>query len=73
MPPKRATTGRTVGLGKARKKTPNPTRRLYCGDTGMMEVLLRSLYGATVVTAVMALPRRFHCGLAQPAVALRKF
>ena len=25
MPPKRATTGRTVGLGKANKKTPTPT------------------------------------------------
>ena len=25
MPPKRATTGRTVGLGKARMKTPTPT------------------------------------------------
>ena len=35
-----------------------------------MEVLLRSLYGATTV---MAVPRRPHCGLAQPAVALRKF
>ena len=43
----------------------------YCGDTAvmevllhggtaMMEVLLRSLYGAT---AVMAVPRRLHCGL----------
>ena len=33
-------------------------------------VLLRSLYGAT---AVMAVPRRPQCGLAQPALALRKF
>ena len=32
-----------------------------------MEVLLRSLYGATAVTAV---PRRPHCGLAQPAEVL---
>ena len=29
-------------------------RRLYCGGTAVMEVLLRSLYG---VTAVMAVPR----------------
>ena len=28
MPPKRATTGRTVGSGKASKKTPTPTWRL---------------------------------------------
>ena len=35
-----------------------------------MEVLLRSLYGAT---AVIAVPRRPHCGLAQPAMTLRKF
>ena len=40
------------------------------GGTAVMEVLLRSLYGAT---AGMAVPRRPHCGLAQPAVALRKF
>ena len=40
------------------------------GGTAVIEVLLRSLYGAT---AVMAVPRRPHCGLAQPAVALRKF
>ena len=45
-------------------------RRLYCGGTAVMEVLLRSLYG---VTAVMTLSRRSHCGLAQPAVALRTF
>ena len=32
-----------------------------------MEVLLRSLYGAT---AVMAVPRGPHCGLAQPAEVL---
>ena len=43
-------------------------RRLYC--TVVTEVLLRSLYGAT---ALMAVPRRPHCGLAQPAVTLRKF
>ena len=36
----------------------------------MIEVLLRSLYG---VTAVMAVPRRSHCGLAQSAVALNMF
>ena len=35
-----------------------------------MEVLLRSLYGAT---AVMAVPRRPHCGLAQPADVLNMF
>ncbi len=40
------------------------------GGTAVMEVLLRSLYGAT---AVMAVPRRPHCGLAQPAMTLRKF
>ena len=34
-----------------------------------MEVLLQSLYGAT---AVMVVPRRPACGLAQPAVALRR-
>ena len=34
-----------------------------------MKVVRRSLYGAT---AVMAVPRRRHYGLAQPAVALRK-
>lgn len=45
-------------------------RRLYCGGTAVMEVLLRCLYG---VTAVMAVPWRSHCGLAQPAVARRKF
>ena len=44
--------------------------RCYCGGTAVMEVLLRSLYGAT---AVMAVPQRPHCGLTQPAVALRKF
>ena len=38
--------------------------------TAVMKVLLRSLYGVTAVTAVT---RRPHCGLAQPAVALRKF
>ena len=32
-----------------------------------MEVLLRSLYGA------MAVPRRPHCGLAQPADVLNMF
>ena len=37
-------------------------RRLYCGGTVVMEVLLLSLYGTT---AVMAVPRRSHCGLAQ--------
>ena len=41
--------------------------RRHCGDG---EVLLRSMYGAT---AVMAVPRRPHCGLARPAVAMRKF
>ena len=41
--------------------------RFYCGGTAVMEVLLRSLYG------VMVVPRRPHCGLAQPSVALRKF
>ena len=40
------------------------------GGTAVMEVLLRSLYGATAVTTVQ---RRPHCGLTQPAVALRKF
>ena len=35
-----------------------------------MEVLLRSLYGAT---ALMAVPRRPHCGLAQPADVLNMF
>ena len=40
MPTKRATTGRSVGLGKASKKTPTPTRRLYCGGTAVMELLL---------------------------------
>ena len=35
-----------------------------------MEVLLRSLYGATVV---MAVPRRPHCRLAQPANVLNMF
>ena len=35
-----------------------------------MEVLLRSLYGAT---AVMAVPRRPHCGLAQPVDVLNMF
>ena len=40
------------------------------GGTAVMEVLQRSLYGAK---AVMAVPRRPHCGLAQPAVALRSF
>ena len=35
-----------------------------------MEVLLRSLYGAA---AVMAVPRRTHCGLAQPAVYCGSF
>ena len=69
MPLKRATIGRTVRLGKASKKTPTPTRRLYSGGTG-------GDGGATAVlvygtTAVMAVPRRSHCGLAQPAVALR--
>ena len=44
--------------------------RLYCGGTAVMEVLLRCLYG---VTAVMAVPWRSHCGLAQLAVARRKF
>ena len=50
----------------------------------MIEVLLRCLYGATAVlvqchgvhggaTAVMAVARRSHCGLAQPAVALQTF
>ena len=44
-----------------------------------MEVLLRFLYdtcnhgGHGGATAVMAVPRRSHCGLAKPAVALRKF
>ena len=38
--------------------------------TAVMKVLLRSLYG---VTAVISVTRRPHCGLAQPAVALRKF
>ncbi len=38
--------------------------------TAVMEVLMRSLYCGT---AVMAVPRRPHCGLAQPAVALWKF
>ena len=36
--------------------------RYYSGGTAVMEMLLRSLYGAT---AVMAVPRRPHCGLAQ--------
>ena len=35
-----------------------------------MEVLLRSLYGAM---AVIAVPRRPHCGLAQPADVLNMF
>ena len=35
-----------------------------------MEVLLRSLYGAT---AVMEVPRRLHCGLAQSADVLHMF
>ena len=35
-----------------------------------MGVLLRSLYGATVV---MAVPLRPHCGLAQPADVLNMF
>ena len=55
-------------------------RRLYCGDTAVMEVLLRFLYGTTAVmsvprraTAVMAVPRRSHCGLAQPTVACGSF
>ena len=42
-------------------------RRLYCGGTAVMAVLLRCLYGVTAV------PWRSHCGLAQPAVARRKF
>ena len=70
MPPKRATPARSVGLGKASKKTPNPTRRLYCGGKAVMEVPLRSLHA---LTAVMAVPRRSQCGLSQPAVELRKF
>ena len=47
--------------------------RRYGGDgcaSAVMEVLLRSLYGAT---AVMAVPRRPHCGLDQLPVALWKF
>ena len=42
----------------------------YCGGTAVMEVLLRSLYGAT---AVMAVPWRPHYGLAQPADVLKMF
>ena len=40
------------------------------GGTAVMEVLLWSLDGAT---AVMAVPRRPHCGLAQPADVLNMF
>ena len=35
-----------------------------------MEVLLRSLYGAT---AILAVPLRHHCGLAEPADVLNMF
>ena len=59
-------------------------RRLYCGGKAVMEGLLLSLYCAVAVMAVprrcrggaaviMAVPQRSHCGLAQPAVTLRKF
>ena len=52
----------------------------YCGGTAVMEVLLRFLYGTT---AVMAVPRRCHCGhggaaaiplrIGPPRGGLRKF
>ena len=38
--------------------------------TAVIEVLLRSLYGTT---AVMAVPRRPHCGVAQPADVVNMF
>ena len=57
--------------------------RRHVGDGGatagaraVMEVIMRSLHGATAVMAVMAVmavPRRPHCGLVQPAVTLWKF
>ena len=40
------------------------------GDGGATSGARRSVYGAT---AVMAVPRRPHCGLAQPAMTLRTF
>ena len=43
--------------------------RRHGGDGGASAVIV-GVYGAT---AVMAVPRRPHCGLAQPAVALWKF
>ena len=47
--------------------------RRHGGDGGATAVLVRYHGGHGGATAVMAVPRRSHCGLAQPAVALRKF
>ena len=46
---------------------------MHCGDGGATAVLVRYHGGHDGAAAVMAVPRRSHCGLAQPAVALRKF
>ena len=50
-----------------------PLLRRHGGDGGATVVLVRYHGGYGGATAVMAVPRRSHCGLAQPAVALRKF
>ena len=47
--------------------------RRHDGDGGATAVLVRYHGGHGGATAVIAVPRRSHCGLAQPAVALRKF
>ena len=47
--------------------------RGHGGDGGATGILVRCHGGHGGATAVMAVPRRPHCGLAQPAVALRKF
>ena len=47
--------------------------RSHGGDGGATVYIVRYHGGHGGATTVMAVPRRSHCGLAQPAVALRKF
>ena len=47
--------------------------RRHGGDGGATAVLVRYHGGHGGATAVMAVPRRSHCGLAQPGVACGSF
>ena len=47
--------------------------RRHGGDGGATAVLVRYHGGHGGATAVMAVPRRSHCGLAQPAVVCGSF